>query len=344
MSLRAGILLAAVGAGVAVAIVLAGRDARDDTPRTARTGESRALGFRDVAAESGLRFRHAAFRFGTTPDPVAMTGGGLCWLDYDGDGWLDLYVVNAYSQADRGDWLAAGGLPTSRLFRNVAGRFTDVTARSGAGIAARGQGCVAADLDRDGRTDLFVTTAEYPALLWNEGDGTFAEGAEAAGVRAFGWHAGAAAGDLNRDGWPDLVVTGYVELNKPVPAATQGFPNTYQGRRDLLFLGEGGADGRATFREVGAEAGLEVARFEYGLGVLLSDLDRDGDLDAYVANDTNPNRLYENVPWPGGARADPNGLGFRFEERRGASSPPRRATTRRRSRCRPRCTTPPRGS
>jgi hypothetical protein len=317
VSPRTGVLLAAVGAAVAVAIVLAGRDSREAVPTTPRVGEERTLGFRDVAATSGLRFRHAAFRYGTTPDPVAMTGGGLCWLDYDGDGWLDLYVVNAYSQADRGEWLAAGGLPTSRLFRNVAGRFTDMTARSGTGLAARGQGCVAADLDRDGRTDLFVTTAEYPALLWNEGDGTFRDGAEAAGVKVFGWHAGAAAGDLNGDGWPDLLVTGYVDLNGPVSDATQGFPNTYRGRRDLLFLNLGREGGRARFREVGAEAGLEVAPYEYGLGALLSDLDRDGDLDAYVANDTNPNRLYENVPWPGGARADPNGLGFRFEERAG---------------------------
>jgi hypothetical protein len=306
-----------VAVAVAVAIVLAARDGESSPPTTPRTGELRTLGFRDVAADVGLDFQHAAFRHSATPDVVAMTGGGLCWLDYDDDGWLDLYVVNAYSEADRDDWLDAGGLPTSRLFRNVRGRFADVTEESGAGIAARGQGCVAADLDRDGRTDLFVTTAEYPALLWNDGDGTFTEGAEAAGLKVFGWHAGAAAGDLNGDRWPELFVTGYVDLNKPVPSPPQGFPNTYQGRRDLLFLNEGGADGRATFREVGAEAGLEVARFEYGLGVLLSDLDRDGDLDAYVANDTNPNRLYENVPWPAGAAADPNGLGFRFEERAG---------------------------
>ena len=82
------------------------------------------------------------------------------------------------------------------------------------------------------------------------------------------------------------------------------------GVRDLLFLNEG--DG--TFREVGAEAGLEVVKFAHGLGVVLTDVDLDDDLDIYLANDTEPDRLYKNVAWPGGAKADPAGLGFRFEE------------------------------
>lgn len=270
----------------------------------------------DVAREVGLDLRHGAFRWGVSPDPVAMTGGGLCWLDYDGDGWLDLFVVDGYSQIERARWREAGGLPTTRLFRNVEGRFVDVTEESGAGFPVRGQGCVAADLDRDGHTDLFVTTAERSLLLWNEGDGTFAEGAAAAGVHASGWRTGAAVGDLDGDGWPELFVAGYVDLNNRIPEATLGFPNTYRGVRDLLFRNEGrSGDGRATFREVGAEAGLEVTGFGYGLGAVISDLDGDGDLDLYVANDTNPNRLYENVAWPGGAALDPAGLGFRFEER-----------------------------
>ena len=249
-----------------------------------------------------------------------MIGGGLCWLDYDGDGWLDLFVVNGYAQAERDDWLAAGGLPTTRLFRNEEGHFTDVTEETGAGLAVRGQGCVAADLDRDGRTDLYVTAADRSALLWNDGEGGFTEGGEAAGVGVFGWYTGAAAGDVDGNGWVDLVVTGYVDQANRIPEATRGFPNTYLGRRDLLFLNEGrGRGGRVAFREAGAEAGLEVVGFAYGLGVVLSDFERDGDLDVYVANDTNPNRLYENVQWPGGAEADPAGLGFRFEERAAAA-------------------------
>ena len=262
-----------------------------------------AFAFRDVASERGLAFRHGAFRFGVSADPAAMVGGGLCWLDADDDGWLDLFVVNGYAESDRARWRERGGLPTSRLFRNERGRFVDVTRRSGAALAIRGQGCVAADLDRDGDTDLFVTSAEYPALLWNDGDGRFSEGAEAAGVRDFGWHTGAAVGDVNEDGWPDLLVAGYVDLAARVEGATVGFPGTHRGRRDRLYLSAGrGGDGRVTFREAGAQAGLEV-----------------GEHDAYIANDTNPNRLYENVPWPGGSAADPASLGFRFEERAAAA-------------------------
>ena len=310
------------GALAAVVVLSAGCAAGAVEEETVDRGTLSAEGFRlaDVSSEVGLNFRHGAFRWGESADAPAMIGGGLCWLDYDDDGWLDLFVVNGYSQNERDDWLAAGGLPTTRLFRNEEGHFRDVTAEAGAGLAVRGQGCVASDFDRDGSTDLYVTTAEQNALLWNDGDGGFSEGAEAAGVGAFGWHTGAAAGDVDGNGWQDLVVTGYVDQANRIPEATLGFPNTYYGRRDLLFLNDGRGDGgRVTFREAGREAGLEVVGFGYGLGVVLSDFERDGDLDVYVANDTNPNRLYENVQWPGGAAADPAGLGFRFEERAAAA-------------------------
>jgi hypothetical protein len=247
-----------------------------------------------------------------------MMGGGLCWLDFDGDGWLDLYVVNSWAEQERSRWLDEGGLPRNALFRNEGGRFVDVSEGSGADLAVRGNGCVAADLDRDGHTDLFVTTDANAALLWNEGDGTFTEGASEAGVAAPGWTAGAAVGDVDGDGWLDLFVAGYVDRNAEVPGATQGFPGTNLGVRDLLYLSDGGPPGGpVTFREVGADAGLEVVAFEYGLGARFGDYDVDGDLDLYVANDTRPNRLYSNVAWPGGAAADPSGLGFRFEEMAG---------------------------
>ncbi|MGH9003445.1 MAG: CRTAC1 family protein, partial [Acidimicrobiia bacterium] len=273
------------------------------------------IAFVDVAGEAGLDFRHGAFRWGVTTDPVAMTGSGLCWLDYDGDGWLDLYAVNAHAAEEVERWEREGGLPRSALLHNVEGRFVDVSEGSGADLDGRGTGCVAADFDRDGRTDLYVTGAEAGAMLWNEGDGTFTERAEDAGAPAVGWYAGAAAGDVDGNGWPDLFVAGYANTDSPVEGAVQGFPNTYTGVRDLLYLNEGpDEDGDVTFREVGVQAGLEAAAFEYGLGALFSDMEGDGDLDLFVANDTKPDRLYDNVPWPGGAEADPAGLGFRFEE------------------------------
>src|SRR6266498_60064 len=271
---------------------------------------------KNVAGRVGLDFRQGAFRFGVSPDLPAETGGGLCALDYNNDGWVDLFVVNSYSQADVGRWRRHGGLPRSALFRNTKGRFTDVSRRSKANLAVRGEGCVAADLNSDGRTDLYITTAGYDKLLWNNGDGTFTEGARAAGIRSYGWHAGAAVGDVNGDGRPDLYVAGYTEPNVPVPGSAAGFPNNFSGVRDLLYLNVGrDRKGHSKFREVGVQAGLEAARFDHSLGAVFSDFDGDGRLDLYVANDGDPNRLYQNVAWPGGRKADPAGLGFRFEER-----------------------------
>src|SRR5437660_12713478 len=85
---------------------------------------------KNVAGRVGLDFRQGAFRFGVSPDPAAMTGGGLCAIDYNNDGWLDLFVVNSYSQADVDRWQKHGGLPRSALFRNTRGRFRNVTRAS----------------------------------------------------------------------------------------------------------------------------------------------------------------------------------------------------------------------
>ena len=276
----------------------------------------------DVASRVGLDFRHGAFRYGASVDTGAMMGGGLCWLDYDGDGWQDLYVVNSYADSDRPGYSSHGGLPSSRLYRNVRGHFLDVTASTRTGLTMRGSGCVAADLDGNGTTDLVVTTASfdvgrnaYDAVLWNNGNGTFTEGAKAAGIDAPGWHTGAAVADVNGDGRLDLFVAGYTDVNHPLPDSQSGFPANHAGVRDLLFLNEGGAGAHPRFREVGRAAGLEPTKLDHGLGATFTDANGDGRLDLYVANDLDPNRLYLNEPWPGGASADPRGLGFRLVER-----------------------------
>ena len=285
-----------------------------------------APGLRDVAGEVGLRFRQDSFRYSVNVgDTESAMGGGLCWLDFDGDGWLDLFVVNSYSEQDVARWREQGDLPRSALFHNEGGRFVDVSQASAANLALRGNGCVAADFDLDGRTDLYVTSNTYDALLWNRGGGRFTEGARAAGIDDYGWHTGAAVGDVNGDGLPDLFVAGYADPNAPIPDSFEGFPQNHRGVRDLLYLNQGREDdGRTTFREVGEQAGVDAGDPRHGLGAVVSDLDGDGRPDVYVANDLDPNELYRNVPWPGGANADPLGLGFRLRDvaaRQGVADP-----------------------
>ena len=293
------------------------------TPTARLAGAFGGVHLQDVAGQVGLDFRHGAFRYGMSNDPAAMMGGGLCWLDYDDDGWLDLFIVNSHSEGDFTQWERHGGLPRSVLFHNVRGRFVDVSRRTRADLSGRGSGCVAADFNLDGHTDIYVSTAGYDverdgydALLWNNGDGTFTEGARAAGINTFGWHTGAAVGDVNGDGRPDLFVAGYTDVNAMIPSSTAGFPTNHLGVRDRLYLNEGPDEqGRSSFREVGSHAGLERGRIDHGLGAVFTDVDGDGRLDLYVANDEDPNRLYVNVAWPGGTSKDPKKLGFRFEER-----------------------------
>lgn len=276
--------------------------------RSGETGQS-ALELVDVAGEIGLNVRHSAFRWGVSADPVAMMGGGLCWIDVDGDGWQDLFLTDTWSDGEWGRWDSSGGLPTTRIFRNVGGLFEEFTDEWGAGIETRSVGCVAADFDNDGFTDLYVTTDRENLLLWNDDGSGFVEGARLAGVGAYGWHTGVAAGDLDGDGNVDLFVAGYADLNKPRPNADTGFPNTFEPVVDLLFMNNGpSGDARPTFRSVATEVGVEPEGLEYGLGVMLVDFDGDGDLDVHVANDTQPNRLYRNEG------ADGRGESFRLAD------------------------------
>ncbi|MGZ4281620.1 MAG: CRTAC1 family protein, partial [Gaiellaceae bacterium] len=233
---------------------------------------------------------------------------------------LDLFAVNSYSDADVRAWKAHGGLPRSALFENVHGHFVNAGARSGADVAVQGNGCVAADFNGDGHTDLLITTNTYNVLLWNNGNGTFTDGTHAAGIDAFGtfgWHTGAAVADVNGDGRPDIFVSGYADVNAPSQNSSGGFPLNFKAFRDLLYLNEGiDSHGHSRFKEVSRKAGIETSHVDHSLGAAFTDVNCDGRPDLYVANDLDPNRLYVNAP--GG----PLGLHFVEEGRyRGVADP-----------------------
>jgi Na+-translocating ferredoxin:NAD+ oxidoreductase RnfD subunit len=277
-----------------------------------RAAESKFRGVRmtNVAAAVGLHFRQGDFRYGTSYDVHSMMGGGLCWLDYNGDGWMDLYAVNSYSDADTPAWDKRGGLPRSALFENLRGRFVNVGARSHADVAVQGNGCVAGDFNGDGHTDLLITTNTYNVLLWNNADGTFTNGTKAAGIDAFGtfgWHTGAAVADVNGDGRPDIFVSGYADVNASSNEPA-GFPLNYKAFRGLLYLNEGpDSHGHSRFKDVALKAGIETKHVDHSLGAVFTDVNGDGRPDLYVANDLDPNRLYVNEP--GGP------LGFHFVQK-----------------------------
>jgi hypothetical protein len=236
-----------------------------------------------------------------TKDHILESGGsGVALFDYDGDGWLDVYVVTAFELSDRREKIPH----RNALFRNTGGwKFQDVSAGSGLDAAAWGNGVCAGDYDDDGRLDLYVTNFGQNFLFQNSGRGTFADTAAKAGVQAPGWSTGCAFFDADADGDLDLYVARYVSASWADVARGQrtltwrGGPKTMvgpvgmTGEADLFFENRG--DG--TFVEATDARGLTDAARTYGFGVVATDYDDDGRVDLYVANDTNPNFLYRNL-------------------------------------------------
>jgi hypothetical protein len=256
--------------------------------------------FVDVAAEAGLQ--SVVYSGGTEKDHLLESVGcGLAWIDYDDDGWLDLYLVNGWALDEEPSGVRIRG--RNALYRNLGhGRFADVTQAAGGGDDGWGCGVCAGDYDRDGNIDLYITNFGANRLYRNRGDGTFEETSEAAGVADPGWGGGAAFFDADADGDLDLYVANYVDCTmEEVLAARRttrwrnqarvmAGPFGLRGDRDRFYRNQG--DG--TFSDATDESGLTDSGERYGLGVLASDLDGDGDIDLYVANDSNPNFLYRN--------------------------------------------------
>ena len=260
-----------------------------------RATTSAAPLFVDATAEVGIDFALDRSIAGDYFMPDSM-GTGCALLDYDGDGDLDIYLVNGFRDPDGRLVTPAGA---NRLYRQErGGRFTDVTRRSGAGHRGYGMGIAAGDVDNDGDVDLFVTNYGPDALLRNNGDGTFTDVSDEAGLHGAGgaaWSASAGLFDYDGDGFLDVYVSTYLAYDPGVRATDAAgrmeyaAPHLFPGVPDVLYHN----DGDGTFTDVSAAAGIASIPGK-GLGVVCADLDGDGLPDVYVANDGEPNFAWIN--------------------------------------------------
>jgi enediyne biosynthesis protein E4 len=267
--------------------------------------DSGPIVFQDIAQKAGLSgWRHVM----GTPEKqfiIETVGSGVALLDYDNDGWLDIYLVNG-STYDAENGKATP--PHAALFHNNHdGTFTDVAAKAAVSNDRWGFGVAVGDYDNDGWPDLYVTNFGKNRLYHNNHDGTFTDMAEKAGVALGNWSTGPTFGDYDGDGRLDLFVPGYVHYDfqrPPIPGSPMvAFPSCefrglkvmcgprgLVGEPDHLFHNNG--DG--TFTDVSAKAGVDDKNSYYGLTSVFADLNNDGKVDLAVADDSTPNYLYIN--------------------------------------------------
>ena len=261
--------------------------------------------YEDYTTQSGLTaFKH---RSGTREKAtiIEVDGSGVALIDYDNDGWLDIYLLNGSTfEALKGTKPA----PRAMLFHNNRdGTFTDVTEKAGVANERWGFGVAVGDFDNDGWPDIYVSNFGKNRLYRNNHDGTFTDIAEKAGVAVGGWSTGATWGDYDRDGRLDLFVPGYIQFDPehPTYAGKNGVsPSSCEFRGITVFCGPLGLagekdhlfhnNGNGTFTEVSVKAGVSDPNGAYGWSAVFVDVDDDGWLDLVVANDSVPNYLYRN--------------------------------------------------
>ncbi len=256
----------------------------------AETGPT-GVAFTDVTQAAGIRFKHTNGAFGKKYLPETIGAGGA-FLDYDGDGWIDIFLANSRN------WKPRAGQPVHpALYRNNHdGTFTDVTKAAGLAVESYGIGAAAADVDNDGRPDLYLFGVGGNRLFRNLG-GRFVDVTARSGIAAGGFSTAALFFDYDKDGRLDLLVGRYVEwsLEKDLFCTLDGThksyctPESYRGQTALLFHN----DGAGAFSDVTQRAGLLNAASK-ALGLAMLDYDGDGWPDVFVANDTQPNKLYRN--------------------------------------------------
>jgi hypothetical protein len=261
--------------------------------------------FKDIAKQAGLSCWRHTLGSASKQYIVETDGSGVALLDYDNDGWLDIYLVNGSTvDADAG----RAPVPKAALFRNNHdGTFTDVAVQAGVTNQRWGYGATVGDYDNDGWPDLYVTNLGSNRLYHNNHDGTFTDVAVQAGVTVGAWSTGASFGDYDGDGRLDLFVPGYVQFDFERPpqagtasaafstcefrgVATSCGPRGLSGAADHLFHNNG--DG--TFTDVSQAASVDDAQHFYGFTGLFADLSNHGRVDLLVANDSTPNYLYVN--------------------------------------------------
>jgi len=247
--------------------------------------------FTDITAAAGIRFVHNGGRAGKKYLPETL-GSGAAFFDADGDGWLDILLINGR------DWQPKGRKSLPALYHNNHnGTFTDVTQGSGLDVELYGLGVAIADYDNDGREDVYITALEGDRLYHNEGHGKFKDVTASAGIKNASFGTSAAWLDYDRDGKLDLFVANYVQWSADkdlwcsLDGASKSYctPESYKGSSSKLFhnLGNG------KFEDVSQKAGVGDPTSK-SLGVAVLDVNGDGWPDLFVANDTQPNKLYIN--------------------------------------------------